>query len=199
MYEELEDEDEEGAKKVDGGDDDDEEDILGLWGSVFWLAVVTVVISLLSEWMVDALEEAAADWAVPDLFLGTIVIPIVGNAAEHAAAIIFAVRNKMELAISIAVGSSIQIATFLVPLLVCVAWYMDMPLSLDFKPFETATLLVTVVLVGSIIQNGESNWLHGVMLCVAYASVSVAYYVHHDDLSAEAVGVANSSPVSPTM
>jgi len=92
---------------------DDEEAVLGVWGSVFWLAVITVFISLLSEYMVDALEEAAVGWGVPDLFLGTIVIPIVGNAAEHAAAIIFAVKNKMELSLGIAVGSAVQVSPIL--------------------------------------------------------------------------------------
>merc|ERR1719331_3228430 len=112
----------------DGADDDDDDDdetpILGAWGSVFWLAVITVFISFLSEFMVDALESAASGWHVPDLFLGTIIIPIVGNAAEHAAAIIFAVKNKMELALGIAVGSSIQIAIFVVPLMVVIAWML---------------------------------------------------------------------------
>jgi len=88
--------DEEDDDDYDDEENDDEKPILGAWGSIFWLAVITVFISFLSEFMVDALETAAEGWGVPDLFLGTIVIPIVGNAAEHAAAIIFAVKNKME-------------------------------------------------------------------------------------------------------
>merc|ERR1712070_396319 len=140
----LYDEDEGGD---DDDDDDEEEPILGVWGAIFWLAVITVFISLLSEYMVDALEGAAENWGVPDLFLGTIVIPIVGNAAEHAAAVIFAAKSKMELSLGIAVGSSTQIALFVVPLCVVIAWANDQPLSLDFHPFETGTLLLTVVLV----------------------------------------------------
>jgi len=151
-----------------------------VWGSIFWLAVITVFISFLSEFMVDALELAAEGWGVPDLFLGTIIIPIVGNAAEHAAAIIFAVKNKMELALGIAVGSSIQIAIFVVPLMVVVAWSMDMPLSLNFGAFETGTVLVTTLIVGFIIQNGESNWMNGVMLVVGYVAVSAGFFVHKD-------------------
>lgn len=189
--------------------------------------MITVVIALLSEYMVDALEGAAEGWGVPDLFLGTIIIPIVGNAAEHAAAIIFAVKNKMELAIGIAVGSSIQvgaaaaprnaraarppshqlsttfasdirgwqsrvvssnrplppspqIALFCVPVLVLSAWFLDTPLSLNFQPFETGVLLVTIILVGFTILNGESSWLIGVMLVVAYCSLSAAFFVHVD-------------------
>ncbi len=186
LYDELEDAEDagesDGGSDGGGGSDDDDDDVpvLGMWGSIFWLAVITVFISFLSEWMVDSLEESAEGLGVPDLFLGTIVIPIVGNAAEHAAAIIFAAKNKMELAIGIAVGSSIQIAIFVVPLLVIWAWALGLPLSLDFQPFETAALLVTVILVGFIIQNGESNWLHGVMLCIAYFSIAASFYVHRD-------------------
>ena len=164
----------------DDEDDDDEKPILGAWGSIFWLAVITVVISFLSEFMVDALETAAEGWGVPDLFLGTIIIPIVGNAAEHAAAIIFAVKNKMELALGIAVGSSIQIAIFVVPLMVVISWGFDLPLSLNFGAFETGSLLVTVLLVGFIIQNGESNWMNGVMLVIGYVAISMGFFVHKD-------------------
>jgi len=171
---------EEDEGEDDDGDDDDEEAILGVWGSIFWLAVITVFISLLSEYMVDALEAAAKGWGVPDLFLGTIVIPIVGNAAEHAAAIIFAVKNKMELALGIAVGSAVQIAVFVVPMLVCVAWVSDIDLSLNFHAFETGCLLITILLVGFIIQNGESNWLQGVMLIMAYCAISAGFFVHKE-------------------
>jgi Ca2+:H+ antiporter len=160
--------------------EDEEEAVLGVWGSVFWLAVITAFISLLSEYMVDALEGASVDWGVPDLFLGTIVIPIVGNAAEHAAAIIFAVKNKMELALGIAVGSSVQIAIFVVPMLVLVAWSSDVALTLDFHAFETGCLLITVLLVSVIIQSGESNWLQGAMLIVAYCAIAAGFFVHTD-------------------
>ena len=147
-------------------EEEEEEAVLGVAGSILWLAIITVVIGLLSEYtspvqtrrceeqlptalavlryMVDALEDAAEGWGVPNLFLGAIIIPIVGNAAEHAAAIIFAVKNKMELAVGIAVGSSIQIAIFCVPLLVVTAWALGIELSLNFQPFETGVLLVTV-------------------------------------------------------
>lgn len=94
----------------DGQDDDeaDEEHVLGFWGAIFWLGAITAVIAVLSEVMVDAIEGAAASWGVPDIFIGVIVIPIVGNAAEHAAAVIFALKNKMDLALGIAVGSATQ-------------------------------------------------------------------------------------------
>jgi len=164
----------------DEGEDDDDERILGAKGAVMWLAVITFFIAVLSEYMVDAIRGAAAELQVPDLFLGTIIIPIVGNAAEHAAAIIFAAKNKMELSLGIAVGSATQIALFVVPLCVVIAWFFDIPLSLDFHPFETGCLLLTVMLVASITQTGESNWLQGIMLIVAYCIVAVGFFYHVD-------------------
>ena len=103
-----------------------------------------------------------------------------GNAAEHAAAIIFAVKNKMELALGIAVGSAIQISLFCVPALILTGWAFDANLSLDFKPFEAAAMLLTIMIVGGTISAGESTWLQGLMLVVAYCIVSAAYFVHED-------------------
>ena len=164
----------------DGEVDEDEEKILGAWGAVFWLAVITVFIAYLSEFMVAAIRGAATDLALPDLFLGTIIIPIVGNAAEHAAAVIFAYKNKMELALGIAVGSATQIALFVLPACVCIAWVFHIPLSMDFHPFETVVLLLSVLLVCVLISSGHSNWLQGLMLVVAYFTVATASFVHVD-------------------
>jgi calcium/proton exchanger cax len=93
----------------DEDEDGDDEFVLGFYGALFWLGVITVIIAALSEVMVDAIEGAATSWGVPDIFIGVIVIPIVGNAAEHAAAVIFALKNKMDLALGIAVGSATQV------------------------------------------------------------------------------------------
>jgi len=169
----------------DDDDDDDEEEeeevILGVSGSVFWLAVITVFIAILSEYMVDAIRGAAESLHVPDLFLGTIIIPIVGNAAEHAAAIIFAAKNKMELSLGIAVGSAVQIALFVLPLCIVIAWAIDAPLSMDMHPFETVVQLITILIVGVIIQTGESHWLAGVVLMMTYVMISVGFFYHTDD------------------
>jgi hypothetical protein len=94
---------------AEGDEGEDDEFVLGFYGALVWLALITIVIALLSEAMVAAIEGAAASWGVPDIFIGVIVIPIVGNAAEHAAAIIFALKNKMDIALGIAVGSATQV------------------------------------------------------------------------------------------
>ena len=117
---------------------------------------------------------------VPELFLGTIVIPIVGNAAEHAAAIIFAAKNKMELSLGIAVGSATQIALFVMPLCIVIGWVYDIPLDMNLHSFETACVFITVLLVGVVIQPGESNWLVGFVLVTAYIVISIGFFVHVD-------------------
>jgi len=114
------------------------------------------------------------------LFIGTILLPIVGNAAEHAAAIIFAYKNRMDLCLGIAIGSASQISLFVIPFTVIVAWMMGQPLSLDFHVFETAVLFMTVVLVTFCIQSGDSDWLKGAMLVMAYILVSAAFWIHKD-------------------
>jgi len=164
----------------DDGDEEEEERVLGASGAIFWLAIITFFISALSEWLVESIRGAAEGVGVPELFLGTIVIPIVGNAAEHAAAIIFAAKNKMELSLGIAVGSAVQIALFVFPLCVVIGWAYDIPLSMDLHPFETATLLMTVLLVGILIQTGESHWLNGFVLICAYVVISIGFFVHID-------------------
>ena len=163
-------------------EEDDEERVLGVTGAIFWLAMITVGISFLSEWMVDAIRGAAHGLGVPDLFLGTIIIPIVGNAAEHAAAIIFAAKNKMELSLGIAVGSATQIALFVLPACVLIGWAYDLPLDLNLHPFELSVLAFAVLLVGVVIQQGQSHWLLGFILVCSYVVVAMGFFVHTDPL-----------------
>jgi len=166
----------------DDDEDDDEERVLGVSGAIFWLAMITIGISFLSEWMVDAIRGAAHGLGVPDLFLGTIIIPIVGNAAEHAAAIIFAAKNKMELSLGIAVGSATQIALFVLPACVLIGWAYDLPLDLNLHPFELSVLAFSVLLVGVVIQQGQSHWLLGFILVCSYVVVAMGFFVHTDPL-----------------
>lgn len=159
-------------------DEDDEPPQLGFAGAIIWCAIITGLISLLSEMLVSAIEGAAKGLGVPVLFIGTILLPIVGNAAEHAAALIFAYKNKLDLSLGIAVGSATQIALFVIPLMVVLGWMMGQPLSLDFHVFETACLLLTVLIVSSVLASGTSDWLRGVMLLVAYFLVAASFWVH---------------------
>ena len=162
-------------------DEDDEDSILGFWGAMFWMLVITVLLAFLSEFLVGAIEGAAEAYNINTVFIATIVIPIVGNAAEHAAAVIMAYRNKMEIAMGVAVGSATQIALFVIPACVIVAWTVDIDLDLNFSTFDTVVLMGSTLVVCGIIQHGESHWLHGLLLITAYIMVGAAYWVHKDE------------------
>ena len=159
-------------------DEEEEDEDLGLYGSLAWMGVLTLFISVLSELLVEAIEPTSEDWGVPYLFIGVILIPIVGNAAEHATAVLMAWRDKMEIAMGVAVGSSVQVSIFVIPFMVIVAWTADVPLSLDFHPFETATVAFSVILVNIIISKGNSTYLEGVMLLMVYVIIGLGFILH---------------------
>jgi len=169
----------------EGQEDGEEEEapILGLWGSIGWMVIITIFIAVISEFVVTAIEGAAKDLGIPILFMGTILLPIVGNAAEHAASIIFALKNKMDISLGIAVGSATQISLFVLPLCVVVGFIMGQPMDLNFHVFETATLFITVIMVTMLLSNGESDWLKGILLLMAYLLISASYWLHADPTS----------------
>jgi len=144
-----------------------------------WIAVlfgVTLLVALESELLVGTLEEATAQLGLTELFTGVILLPIIGNAAEHTTAITVAMKNKMELSVSVAVGSSMQIALFVAPLLVIVGWFMGKPMDLNFNPFELVAVAVAVLIANSISSDGRSNWLEGSLLMATYAILGFAFY-----------------------
>lgn len=164
-----------------GGDgDDDEEKVLSWIGCFVWLTIITVLIAFLSEFIMDGIIGASTQLHVPLPFLSTIVLPIVGNAAEHASAVVFAYKNKIEISLGVAVGSATQIAVLVVPMCVVLSWIMGEPLSLDFNSFETVTLFISVLLTIVVIQDGHSNWLKGLMLVLTYFFVAAGFWCHKD-------------------
>jgi Ca2+:H+ antiporter len=111
------------------------------------------------------------------VFVGVIVVATIGNAAEHSTAVWMAVRNQMDLALNIAIGSSIQIALFVAPLLVFVSYLMGRaPMDLRFTPFEVVSVTIAVAAVGLVAQDGESNWLEGALLVAVYVILGLAFY-----------------------
>jgi len=166
----------------DGGGDDDDEDelVLSKTGCFLWLTGVTVLIALLSEWIMDAIEGAARDLKVPMPFLTTILLPIVGNAAEHASAIVFAYKNRIEIALGVAVGSATQVAVLIVPFCVVLAWAMQRPLDLNFNAFEAAVYFSCVLIACMTLMDGTANWLKGVLLLFTYIFVSAGFWWHKD-------------------
>jgi len=166
-------------KKV--GDVDDDEDILGVRNAMIWMAIVTFLIAILSDALSATIEDAGDNLKISGVFLSTIVLPIVGNAAEHASAVIFAMKDKLDISLGVAVGSSTQIALFVIPLLVIVGWFGNQSMSLDFGSFEAASLLLTVILVTFVLKDGTSNYMVGLVLVVAYLLVAAGFLVHFDE------------------
>lgn len=111
-----------------------------------------------------------------EVFVGVILVAIIGNAAEHSAAILMAMKNQMDLAINIAVGSSIQIALFVAPLLVFAGYAFGQPMDLLFSPFEVMAVVLSVGIVSLVTLDGESNWMEGVQLLTVYIILGLAFY-----------------------
>jgi Ca2+:H+ antiporter len=140
------------------------------------LAIATVLVAFLSEMLVGQMESAKQALGVSDLFMGVIVIAIIGNAAEHGTAVMMAKRDRMTLAMSIAIGSSSQIALFVAPVLVFAGWAMGTPMSLVFTPFEIAGIALAVLIVEMISSDGETTWFEGAELLAVYAILAVSFY-----------------------
>jgi len=141
------------------------------------LVIVTVVTSFCADYLVASIEETAQRYHIPKAFIGLILLPIVANAAEHVTSVWMAMKDQMELTIGICVGSSIQIATFVVPLLVIVGWITHHELTLHFANFETIVFFVSVFLVNTLIQDGKSNYMEGLMLVTLYLVIALAFWV----------------------
>jgi Ca2+:H+ antiporter len=144
--------------------------------SVGVLAAATAAVVVESEILVHAVEGVTASLGLSQVFLGLIIIPIIGNAAEHATAILMARKGKTDLALQIALGSSTQVALLVAPILVLVGVLMGQPMNLVFSTFEVVTLAVSTIVVAMITLDGESHWFEGVQLLALYAMVAAAAY-----------------------
>lgn len=157
----------------------EEEDTWG-WSirtSVIMLAVAGVLVGLMSEILVGSISEASESIGLSEFFVGAIVVAIVGNAAEHWVAILVAKKDKMDLAVNIAVGSSAQIALFVAPILVIASFFMgDHPMALVFNGFELGAVLIAVLIANYVTQDGRSNWFEGVQLLGVYLIVGLAFF-----------------------
>jgi Ca2+:H+ antiporter len=164
-----------------GKHDEESDAALGLGHIPLWLSGVillasTAFIALLSEFLVGAIEHTAQRLGMSDIFVGVFVVAIVGNAAEHSTAILVAVKNKMDLAVNIAVGSSLQVALLVAPVLVFVSYAFGRPLDLLFTTFEIAAVALSIGILNLIALDGESNWMEGVLLLAVYAILGLAFY-----------------------
>ena len=140
------------------------------------LLLATGAIVWMSEILVGSVEHVVLQIGISELFLGIIIIPLIGNVAEHLVAVQVARKNKMELSLAISVGSSLQIALFVAPLLVFVSLLMTNPLTLVFNEFELIAMMAAVLIAGLVSLDGESNWLEGAMLLAVYVIIALAFF-----------------------
>lgn len=169
-------------KQDDDDDDEEEVPVLTVTGALVALALSTVLVAFCSEFMVDNISSVAGEGkGLSETFLGLILLPIVGNAAEHATAVTVAMKDKMDLSIGVAVGSSTQIALLVLPLTVLIGWIIGIDeMNLSFDGFQVAVLFVSVLLVNYLIGDGKSNWLEGMLLMTTYTIIAVAAFVYPD-------------------
>ncbi|MEP7198891.1 MAG: calcium/proton exchanger [Chloroflexota bacterium] len=144
--------------------------------SLLLLALSVLAMAYLSEALVGSIEPLLDQSGLSPLFIGIIVIPIIGNAAEHAVAVQVAWKNQMELALGVCMGSSMQIALFVAPLLVFISLLLGKPMTLAFNPLELAALGISVVIASLIALDGESNWLEGALLLIVYAILAFGFF-----------------------
>ncbi|KAG6872394.1 hypothetical protein C0995_010092 [Termitomyces sp. Mi166 len=168
-------------RKDEGGEEETPQ--MNVWTSIGLLGVVTVLVAVTAEWLVDSIDGMTDTGAISKEFVGIILLPIVGNAAEHVTAVTVSVKDKLTLSLSVAVGSSIQIALFVIPLvisyglseygthvslynsfIVTLSWMLGKPLTLLFDIYESVTLFLSVLTVNYVVQDGKSNWLEGFIL-----------------------------------
>tara|TARA_B100000035_G_scaffold312239_1_gene323285 strand:+ start:226 stop:1386 length:1161 start_codon:yes stop_codon:yes gene_type:complete len=140
------------------------------------LLLSTVLVGWMAHILVHSLEVAVEKWHLPELFIGVILLPFFGNAAEHFTAVLVAGKDKMDLSIAIAIGSSVQIALFVAPLMILFSWFLGVGLTLEFGLLETAATFISVLVANSIMSDGKSNWLEGVMLLACYIILALAFF-----------------------
>ncbi|KAJ7034989.1 Calcium/proton exchanger [Mycena alexandri] len=173
--------DAEGSPQVEHEEEEEEEEEvpqLSLYMTLGLLAVVTVVVAVTAEWLVDSIDGLVSTGSITKEFVGIILLPIVGNAAEHVTAVSVSVKDKLTLSLGVAVGSSIQIALFVIPFIVTLAWILGKPLTLLFDPYEAISLFLAVITVNYVVQDGKSNWLEGMILMCLYLILATTFFFY---------------------
>jgi Ca2+:H+ antiporter len=174
--------DAEQQQEGDGEDGGEEEpQILNPIAATICLILVTLLVAVCAEYLVDSIDSIVDSLHISKTFIGLILLPIVGNAAEHVTACVVAYKDKMDLAIGVAIGSSMQIALFVTPFLVILGWIMGQPMTLHFQSFETVVFFLSVLVVNYLIGDGKSNYLEGCMCLGTYIIIALAFYVYPDD------------------
>lgn len=177
----------------EGADDEEEQPDLSPFTAAVLLAAATVVTSFATDYLIEALETTVDTWKISKEFVGIIMLPIIGNAAEHYTAITVAMRNKMDLSLGVAAGSSCQMALLVTPFTVLVGWWYGVQMTLNFHAFQLAVLYFAVFLVTTILGTGrceregtntligKTNWFQGYILLVTYFVLGLIYFFEEAD------------------
>jgi Ca2+:H+ antiporter len=163
------------------GGEEEEPQILNPIAATICLILVTLCVAVCAEYLVDSIDSIVTELHISKTFIGLILLPIVGNAAEHVTACVVAYKDKMDLAIGVAIGSSMQIALFVTPALVILGWIIGQPMTLHFQSFETVVFFLSVLVVNYLIGDGKSNYLEGCMCLGTYIIIALAFFVYPDD------------------
>ncbi|KAF7552816.1 hypothetical protein G7046_g7294 [Stylonectria norvegica] len=164
------------AENQPGEEHEPEVPIMGPVAAGAVLVVTTLLVAICAEYLVGSIDDLVASAGISKAFIGLILLPIVGNAAEHVTAVVVAVRDKMDLAMGVAIGSSIQIALLVTPFLVIFGWIIGRDMTLHFETFQTVAFAVSVLVVTYTVQDGKSNYLEGAMLLGLYIIIALAFY-----------------------
>lgn len=164
------------AHIFDDADAEQELATLPFWVACVGLLVVTLLVTLFSEYLVGSIEGFTQDSGISRTFVGIIILPIVGNAVEHVTAVTVAMKNKMDLAMGVAVGSCTQISLFVVPFTVLVGWISDKDMNLNFPHFEVILYVMSVLTVSIVVSTPTSNWLEGSLLCNVYLFIAIGFW-----------------------
>jgi Ca2+:H+ antiporter len=163
------------------------------WSSRTATAVLigaTLLVAVMSEMLVGTVEHASHFLGMNKVFIGVVVVAIVGNAAEHSTAVLVALKNEMDLAVGIALGSALQIALFVAPVLVFTSYLRSEPMDLRFTSLEVLAVLIGVLIARMVAEDGESNWLEGLMLLMVYAILSLAFFFLPERVTPQKAGRA---------
>lgn len=166
--------------------------------SILVLLIATAFVALISEFLVGAVEAARGALGFTEVFVGVIVVAIIGNAAEHSSAVLMALRNKMDLTLGIALGSSLQIALFVAPVLIFASYLFGRPMNLEFAVPEVVAVIATILIVQQICSDGESNWIEGLQLLSVYTILGILFYFLPDANSIAHDAINSASPFVST-
>ncbi|MGI8469206.1 MAG: calcium/proton exchanger [Pyrinomonadaceae bacterium] len=162
--------------------------------SILVLLTATAFVALISEFLVGAVEAARGALGFTGVFVGVIVVAIIGNAAEHSSAVLMAMRNKMDLTLGIALGSSLQIALFVAPVLIFASYLFGKPMNLEFAIPEVVAVFASILIVQQICSDGESNWIEGLQLLSVYAILGILFFFLPDAHAAAVDSVQGAMP-----